>query len=102
MNFELRDYQREAAIGVLGRLGQARSAWQGERWRATWRDASGKRRTVTGHPDRGAVWILWTDGTRRGVPTAEHLPEIERLYGPPAQYENARAWDLVLSMYNPK
>ena len=23
MNFELRDYQREAAIGVLGRLGQA-------------------------------------------------------------------------------
>ena len=36
MNFELRDYQREAAIGVLGRLGQARSAWQGERWRATW------------------------------------------------------------------
>ena len=28
MNFELRDYQREAAIGVLGRLGQARSAWQ--------------------------------------------------------------------------
>lgn len=60
------------------------------------------RNNITGHPDRGAVWILWTDGTRRGVPTAEHLPEIERLYGPPAQYENARAWDLVLSMYNPK
>ena len=49
----------------------------------------------------GEVWMLWSDGTRRGVPNPEYAGVLADLDGQPRNYDNQRAWDIIMDFWKP-
>ena len=50
----------------------------------------------------GQVWMLWTDGSRQGVPNPEYAAVLVDAYGPPKEIANQRAWDVLMAFHRPR